>query len=200
MKRLILTIIVTFSLAVNAFSQENKVGEIVAGFTLKDTEDDNVSITDSSGTKGYIIIFTCNECPYSRKYEARIIALNKKYAPLGYPVIAINPSDPNIVPAESQSNMKERADKMSYAFPYLSDAHQNVYPKFAASMVTPTAYILKHEDKELVIKYAGAIDDNVEKQGEDTEKYVESAVNTLLAGRNPSVNFTKPVGCPVREP
>jgi glutathione peroxidase-family protein len=52
-----------------------------------------VSLADYKDAKGFIVVFTCNHCPFSVKYEDRIIALDKKYKGKGYPVIAINPND-----------------------------------------------------------------------------------------------------------
>jgi glutathione peroxidase-family protein len=53
------------------------------------------SLNQLAQAKGYIVVFTCNHCPFSQAYEQRIIDLDKKYAPLGYPVVAINPNDPS---------------------------------------------------------------------------------------------------------
>ena len=65
-----------------------KIGEFAADFELPDVSGDKVSMgmIRYSNAKGFIIVFTCNHCPFSRKYEERIIALSKKYEPLGFPL------------------------------------------------------------------------------------------------------------------
>src|SRR5205085_1701051 len=65
-----------------------KVGSNAPDFKLKNVDDKMVSLADYKDAKGFIIVFTCNHCPFSKKYEDRINALNKKYASKGYPVIA----------------------------------------------------------------------------------------------------------------
>ena len=60
-----------------------------------------VSLSDFKNVKGYIVVFTCNHCPYAKAYEDRLIAINDKYSKQGYPVIAINPNDPSAEPEDS---------------------------------------------------------------------------------------------------
>src|SRR5438552_12693101 len=81
------------------FSLHAQVTTITPGSTapvikLKNVDNKIVSFDAYPSAKGFIVIFTCNTCPYSKRYEQRIIDLNNKYKPLGYPVIAINPNDP----------------------------------------------------------------------------------------------------------
>jgi len=85
-----------------------KVGYKAPDFSLKSTEDRMVSLSNFENAKGYIVIFSCNHCPWVVKYEDRMIDLHKKYAALGYPVIAINPNDPSVQPEDSFENMKKR--------------------------------------------------------------------------------------------
>ena len=70
-----------------------KVGDKAADFKLKNVDGKLVSLAGNPAAKGYIVVFTCNTCPFAQGYESRIIALDQKYAPLGYPVVAINPND-----------------------------------------------------------------------------------------------------------
>ena len=96
-----------------------KVGDTARDFKLKDVGGRMVSMADNKDAKGFIVIFTCNHCPYSVAYEDRIIALHKAFAPKGYPVIAINPNDPVRQPEDSYENMKVRANEKKFMFPYL---------------------------------------------------------------------------------
>src|SRR5690606_15377377 len=85
------------------------IGDEATDFSLKGTDDKMYSLAQFEDAKGFIVIFTCNHCPYAKAYEDRIIALDKKYKALGYPVIAINPNDPAEQPEDSFEMMKERA-------------------------------------------------------------------------------------------
>ena len=70
-----------------------KVGDKGAGFSLANIDGENISLDSYKIAKGYIIVFTCNKCPYAKAYQKRITELHNKYAPKGVPVIAINPND-----------------------------------------------------------------------------------------------------------
>jgi peroxiredoxin len=157
-----------------------KVGDSIEDFSLMNIDDKMVSLAGYTSAKGFIIIFTCNTCPYSVANEDRIIALNNKYASKGFPVIAINPNDPDVVPDDSFAAMKVRASQKGFKFPYLLDKGQKVYPKFGATK-TPHVYIVSKP--EMKVEYIGAIDDSSRNPDAVNEKYVENAVDALLAGK-----------------
>ena len=108
------------------------IGDTATDFSLKNIDDTFVSMADYKNSKGFIVIFTCNTCPYSVANEDRIIALDRKYKVLGYPVIAINPNNPEISPGDSFELMKVRASKKDFTFPYLFDEDQTVFPQYGA--------------------------------------------------------------------
>jgi len=174
-----------------------KVGDIAADFSLKSTENKMVSLKDYKDAKGFIVIFTCNHCPFAKAYEDRIIALDKKYANLGYPVIAINPNNPEKQPEDSFELMKVRAKEKGFTFPYLFDQGQKIYPLYGATK-TPHVYVLQKTAKGNEIKYIGAIDDNYEDESAVKQKYVENAVNSLLQKKEIAVKETKAIGCSIK--
>jgi len=174
-----------------------KVGDIAADFSLKSTENKMVSLKDYKDAKGFIVIFTCNHCPFAKAYEDRIIALDKKYANLGYPVIAINPNNPEKQPEDSFELMKVRAKEKGFTFPYLFDQGQKIYPLYGATK-TPHVYVLQKNAKGNEIKYIGAIDDNYEDESAVKQKYVENAVNSLLQKKEIAVKETKAIGCSIK--
>ncbi len=174
-----------------------KAGDKAIDFKLKNTNDKDVSLADFTAAKGFIVVFTCNHCPYSKAYEDRIIALDKKYATLGYPVVAINSNDAVAYPDDSFENMKVRAKEKGFPFPYLWDESQQIAKTYGATR-TPHVYILKKEGKDLKVAYIGAIDDNSQDAATVKEKYVETAVNELLKGEEVKTNFTKAIGCTIK--
>lgn len=197
MKKLLLNLFVLLIVSANAFSQGYKVGDYATDFKLKNVDGRMVSMTDFPGAKGFIIVFTCNHCPFSIAYEDRINALNNKYNSLGYVVIAINPNDPAVNAADSYDNMIIRAKDKSFTFPYLFDEGQKVFPVYGA-IKTPHVFILKRTDKGMQVKYIGAIDDKYEDATAVKNKYVEDAVNALLNNKNPKIDFTKAIGCGIK--
>lgn len=174
-----------------------EIGDEAADFKLKNVDGKMVSLADFKDAKGFIVIFTCNHCPYAKAYEDRIVALDKKYKEKGYPVIAINPNDPEVNAEDSYENMIVRAKEKSFTFPYLFDDGQKVYPEFGATR-TPHVYILKKSKNKNIVSYIGAIDDNYEDETAVNTKYVENAVDALIAGKTPSPETTKAIGCKIK--
>jgi peroxiredoxin len=171
------------------------VGDKAENFTLKNVDGRMVSMTDFKKAKGYIIVFTCNHCPYAQLYESRIIALHNKYSKSGYPVIAVNPNDPVQIPEDSFEEMQKRAKEMNYPFPYLMDDKQEVMSKFGPAR-TPQVFLL---DNEMVVRYIGTIDDNAETERQVRKKYVENAIAALQKGQKPDPSLTRAVGCTVKK-
>lgn len=171
-----------------------EIGDTADNFILQNIDGAMVSLDDYENANGFVIIFTCNTCPYSKLYEDRIIAMHKKLAPKDYHVIAINPNDPNIKPGDSYKEMKYRAREKSFPFPYLVDEKQDVFPKFGAKS-TPHAFVL---DKDRVVKYIGAIDDSPRDIEAVKDSYVLDAVAALEAGEEPKISYTKAIGCGIK--
>lgn len=190
----ILSILFNISLT---FAGGYDVGDKATDFSLKNVDGTMVSLADYEDAKGFIVIFTCNHCPYSVKYEDRILALDARYSEQGYPVIAINSNDPVKQPEDSYPLMQKRAKEKSFTFPYLYDGSQEYAHAYGAAR-TPHVYVLQKEDKELIVKYIGAVDNNAKSEQLADEKYVENAVNSLIAGNDPAVNYTKAVGCTIK--
>ena len=174
-----------------------KVGDLATDFSLPNIYDEMVSLSDYDDAKGFIVIFTCNTCPYSIAYEDRINALDTKYKSKGYPVIAINPNDPADKDGEHLTDMKQRALKKAFTFPYLQDKGQQIYPKYGATR-TPHVFILEKQEKGNVVQYIGAIDDSSRSPEKVSKRYVEDAVDALLSGQKPKVNTTKAIGCSIK--
>ncbi|MGK7390116.1 MAG: thioredoxin family protein [Candidatus Cyclobacteriaceae bacterium M2_1C_046] len=170
-----------------------EVGDIARDFELKNVDDDLISLSDYNDAKGYIVVFTCNTCPYSEYYEQRIIDLHNKYAKEGFPVIAINPNDPIRSPGDSFGNMKELAEEKKYPFPYVLDETQQVTKDYGATN-TPHVYILNNDKK---VVYIGAIDNNP-RQEQANKFYVQDAVEALKNNQMPEVTKTKAIGCTIK--
>ncbi|PZR22798.1 MAG: thioredoxin family protein [Flavobacterium psychrophilum] len=191
-------VLVAFLAAFNVKSAGGyKVGDIATDFSLKNVDNKKVSLKDIKDAKGYIVVFTCNHCPYAQAYEDRIVALDKKYKKLGYPVVAINPNNPEKQKDDSFAKMQERAKEKKFTFPYLLDEGQKIYPQYGATK-TPHVYVLQKTAKGNVVKYIGAIDDNYEDAAAVKVKYVENAVDALVKGKEVSVKETKAIGCSIK--
>lgn len=174
-----------------------EIGDVATDFSLKNVDGKMVSLADYEDAKGFLVIFTCNTCPYAVAYQDRILALDAKYKPLGVPVIAINPNNPVSKPGDSFEAMQVRAQEKGFTFPYLFDDGQEVYPKYGATK-TPHVYLLEKTENGTIVRYIGAIDDNYQDASQVEDRYVEDAVDAMLAGEEIEVATTRAIGCSIR--
>ena len=174
-----------------------EVGDDAADFKLKNIDGKMVSLSDFKTAKGFIVVFTCNHCPYAKKYEDRIVELDKKYKDQGYPVIAINPNDPNVQPEDGYKQMIDRAKQKGFTFPYLVDEGQKIYPQYGATK-TPHVFVLQKENGKNIVKYIGAIDNNYDNPNDVSEYYAQDAVNALIKGEPVKMTKTVAIGCTIK--
>ena len=174
------------------------IGDYATDFELPNIDGKMVRMSDYSDAKGFVVVFTCNTCPYAKAYESRIVALDKDYAAKGFPVIAINPNDLEQQPGDSMEEMKKRAADKCYSFPYLRDDSQEVAKAFGATK-TPHVYVLNKEASgKLKVEFIGAIDNSPNSPSDVSETYVEDAINALLEGKKPSVTEKRAIGCTIK--
>jgi peroxiredoxin len=178
-------------------SAQSDVGSAAPEFKLKNVDGQMVALSDYKKAKGVILIFSCNHCPWVKKYEDRYIALNKKYSKQGFPVVAISSNDPVSHPEDSYENMIKRHKEKGYGFAYLYDETQEIAKKYGAEK-TPHAYLLVKKGDSFTIEYIGAIDDNPSNEKLVKERYVEEAIAAVLAGKKPAVAKTKAIGCGIK--
>jgi peroxiredoxin len=173
------------------------VGDTVADFKLKNVDGKMVSLADFKNSKGVIVIFDCNTCPVSKAYNTRIMDLSKKYGAKGFPLVAINANSPDVSPGDSFEEMVSEAKRKKYDFPYLVDDTQTVAKSFGATN-TPHVFVLKNESGTFKVAYIGAIDNNSRDGSSADKKYVEDAVEALLANKEIATPKTKAIGCGIK--
>lgn len=189
----------TICFAILCFALKAQVITIIPGKTAPDIKlmnvnDKLVSFADYPSAKGFIIVFTCNTCPYSKRYEQSIIELSNKYTPLGFPVIAVNPNDPVTSPGDSFNEMKKHAASNKFTFPYLYDKDQVITTAYGAKN-TPHVFVVSKTPQGNIVEYTGAIDNDAQDIDVAKTKYVEDAVMALLNNIKPVVTVTKAIGC-----
>lgn len=187
-------IISVYLFIASAFSSKQK--ETILDFSLKNIDGKMISLANYKDAKGFIIVFTCNHCPFAKLYPPRLNALNKKYDSLGVPLIAISSTDTMMYEEDTYPNMVIKANEEHFNFPYLFDEMQVVAKNFKAQK-TPHAYVIWKENNQWVVKYNGAIDDNGMEPDKVTESYVANAVDALLANKKITTTETKSIGCQI---
>jgi peroxiredoxin len=138
-----------------------------------------------------VVVFTCNSCPVAVGYEERILAFAKQHAgeKSRVALVAINV---NTVKDDQLPEMKKRAEKKKFNFPYLYDPSQKIAKEFGANY-TPEFFVLNKERK---IAYLGAMDDK-SPPATASSSYLEEAVQAVLEGK-PSPKETLARGCMIR--
>ncbi len=172
------------------------LGDAVADFRIRNVDGRTITLADYRTQKGLIVVFTSNHCPFSKAYEDRLIALDRVFAPQGYPVLAIMPNDTAVYEDDSFDNMKARARDKNYSFPY-GIGQTQVAKAFGATR-TPQVYVLKQVKGQFILEYVGTIDDSPQDSAGVKRRYVEEAVRSLLVGQPVQSPITKPIGCAIK--
>ncbi len=173
-----------------------QVGRKVEDFSLKNVDDKIISLSNYPLAKGFVIIFTCNHCPFANLYPSRFNELALEYGIKNVPLIAINGMDSVTYEDETISAMKKKAEENKFVFPYLQDAAQTVTRQFQAER-TPQAFIIWKENNDWLIKYTGAIDDNGSEPDKAKNKYIKKALDELLSNKPVLVSETASIGCAI---
>ena len=184
--------------SVSVMAGPEKVEELALGapgpeFNLKGTDGQLHSLEKVSGPKGTTIIFTCNECPFSKGYEDRLIDLANRFGPEGIGFVAINPNDPRIQPGDGFEYMVKRAEEKGFPFPYVIDRTQKIAAAYGAK-VTPHIFLL---DAEGNLVYRGRVDDSLQ-EADIKHRDLAVALEALSQGSPVPVAETKAFGCGVK--
>lgn len=171
-----------------------KIGEPAPDFNLPGTDGKNYCLNSFNDKTGLIVIFSCNHCPYVMAYEDRIICVQADYKEKGIQVVAINSNDSSAYPEDSFENMKLRAQKKLFNFPYLRDETQELAKSFGATH-TPEIFLF---DKERKLAFHGKIDDNWNDEKNIRNKYLRNALDEMLAGEAISMPETFTIGCTIK--
>ncbi|MDJ0639059.1 MAG: thioredoxin family protein [Paracoccaceae bacterium] len=123
-------------------------------FTLPGTDGKTYSLEDVSGSKGFLIIFICNHCPYVLAILDKIVRDARDLQALGIGVAAICSNDAERYPADSFENMARMAEEQEFPFPYLHDEDQSVARAYGA-VCTPDFFGF---DAKGGLQYRGRLD------------------------------------------
>jgi thiol-disulfide isomerase/thioredoxin len=147
-----------------------------------------------SKSKGKLIMFICNHCPYVIHHHGQIIDISNKYL-ADVEFVAISSNDISSYPEDGPQKMKELARKLNFRFPYLYDETQDIAKKYQAAC-TPELYLF---DKNNLLIYRGRFDDsspgnNKKPTGNDLRK----ALDNFLAGKKISDEQYPSMGCNIK--
>jgi peroxiredoxin len=162
-------------------------------FDLPGTDDKNHSLAEFDA-EVLVVVVSCNHCPYVVAYESRLVALANAFQPRGAAFVAVNANDATRYPDDGMQPMKARARERGFPFPYLRDDAQG-FVRALGARFTPEVYVF---DRARALRYHGRIDDNHRDESRVTSHDLRSALEALLAGRQPEVAETTAFGCSVK--
>jgi peroxiredoxin len=172
------------------------LGTLASKFILPDViSGREVALEDIVGSKGALIMFICNHCPYVKHVQEQLVKIGNDYQGQGIGMVAISSNDIEAYPEDSPDCMREEAKKWQYAFPYLYDETQNVARAYAAAC-TPDFYLFNGK-QELV--YRGQLDDS--RPGNElaiTGRDLRTAMDDLINGNPINIEQTPSIGCNIK--
>jgi peroxiredoxin len=171
-----------------------QLGQRAPDFHLPGVDGDEHSLGDIEDAEILIVFFTCNHCPYVIGSEDRMNDLFDDYAPRGVAMIAITSNETEHHPTDDFDHMAERAREKGFKFPYVRDESQQVALAYGA-LRTPHYFVF---DRQRRLRYTGRMDDNPRQAGKETTHELRDALDALLAGKDPPVTMTNPIGCNVK--
>lgn len=189
----ILLVLATAGLAW-ALQPGDSLPQAAANVKMKGVDGKEVSFKELMGSKGLLVIFSCNHCPWVKAWQARMVALGNEYSQKGVGVVAVNSNDTAAYPDDDMDHMVAQAKEHGYQFPYVMDATSEVARAFGATR-TPEAFLFDAQGK---LVYHGAIDDNAEKPQEVKKTYLADALAAVVAGKPVPVAETKALGCSIK--
>lgn len=169
------------------------VGSSAPALSLPDTEGSQHTLPAAAEAPASVVVWTCNHCPYALAWHDRIAAVARDYAERGVRFFAVNSNDAERYPHDSLEAMRERVSAEDWPLPYLHDESQEAARAWNAQ-VTPHVYVL---DGDLTVRYEGAPDADY-MQPDKNAAWLRGALDAVLAGREPEIAATDPVGCSIK--
>jgi thiol-disulfide isomerase/thioredoxin len=179
--------------AAAAVADELAVGAKAPAFSLANAVDGKTYAFRPGDGKISVVFFTCNQCPYSKAFEPRLIEIARQYQSKGVAFYAIDPNDEARFSEETLPNMKDRAVSKGYPYPYLKDNDSAVARAYGAR-VTPHVYVI---DQTGTLRYRGYVDDSARPEERKTTGLTD-ALDALLANKPVANTATHAFGCTIK--
>lgn len=155
---------------------------------------EKMSLNDAMGENGLVLIFSCNTCPFVKKWEGRYNGLKKWADDHEVGMVVVNSNYRNRDGVDSYEAMQKHAKEQSYSFPYLVDENSLLANAYGGQ-TTPHVFLFNNDFK---LVYKGAIDDNYDDASGVKKAYLKTAIGNLAKGEEIAQAETKPVGCSIK--
>jgi hypothetical protein len=170
------------------------LGTPLIPFELNDPHGKITQSATLMGSKGLLVAFTCNHCPYALAIWPRLLTLAHHAKTVWINTVAINPNIHPDYPEDSPEKMVEKIKEWKISFPYLVDASQLIAQKYQAQC-TPDLYLFDSHPK---LVYHGRIDDNWQDETKVTRHELREAIDHLAHGKIIDAKQYPSMGCSIK--
>jgi peroxiredoxin len=170
------------------------IGATAPAFRLPATDGSTYALTDVVGTKGLVLFFTCNHCPYVIGSDEVTRASALAYQGKGLRFVGINSNSKNTHPDDDFPHMVARQAQHHFPWLYLYDESQAVARAYGA-LRTPHFFVF---DQALRLVYTGRALDNPRDTSKATVNDLDNALSDLVSGKPIRTPLTNPIGCNVK--
>jgi len=176
-----------------------KIGSSAPKSDLKmtDISGESYSLSDLNMENGLLVIFSCNTCPFVLAWEGRYAKIAEECAKAKIGMVAINSNEAKRSGDsmdDSMQAMMQHAKEKEYAFKYVLDVNSELAISFGATK-TPQIFLF---DKDLSLKYTGAIDDNLKNADKVENHYLLQAIENLVNEKEIDPDTTPALGCSIK--
>jgi len=178
------------------YSEPFQKGWSAPDFSLPATDGNTYQLSDFLDAKGFLLVFTCNHCPYAQASWPPLIALYPEFKD-DVRFAAINPNDAEAYPEDSFDAMKRHVEDWLVPFPYVYDESQQIARAYGAQC-TPDVYLFKTEDGAANLFYRGRINDNWKEPADVQEENLKDALRLLADGAEPPMAQHPSMGCSIK--
>lgn len=175
-------------------SMDLPLGMAMPPFTLLDPHGKTFCSEQLAKSKGLLVVFTCNHCPYALAAWPRLIRLAAEAKALDIETVAINPNIHPGYPDDAPDKMIKKIAEWKIPFPYLVDDTQATARAFKAQC-TPDNYLF---DRNVKLVYHGRIDDNWQDEKKVTRQELSAAIQNLATGREITAKQNPSMGCSIK--
>jgi peroxiredoxin len=171
-------------------------GDVAPDFELPGTDGETYTLSDFADNDAFLVVFTCNHCPYARAKFDLLNELAAEYDEVA--VVGINPNDAEEYPEDSLEKMRAYVDDGRVAYDaYLRDESQDVAEAYGA-VCTPDPFLFARANDAFELAYHGRLDDALNPDEEPTRFQIREAIDGVLVGEPVEVEFRPSQGCSIK--
>lgn len=171
------------------------LGTMAPDFALTNVDGRVVTLKDFAGSKGLLVAFICNHCPFVVHIRSEFAQFARDYQAKGIAVVGISSNDAAAYPQDGPDQMKLEAESAGYTFPYLFDGSQAVAKAYRAAC-TPDLFLFDGGHR---LVYRGQFDDSRPSNKLPVNgQHLRAACDAVLAGKLIENAQRPSIGCNIK--